>query len=382
MNKEKKVTQTNKITCSVGETLTYIKRIISVGGFRQSVYLEGPSGIGKSEMAVQLAKDLDAELIDIRLGNLDTIALNGIGIPDIETMTAFFTRPEFFPPEKSEKKYILLLDEFNHASEEVFGAAYQLVLERRMGTHTLPDNIFIIAAGNSIDDKGIAFNLPSPLVNRFMKFNIVPNYKDWLKYAESIDIDWRILSFIKNNTDLLHNFNPKSEEDNFPTPRNWVKLNPYVQDEETLNDQKFLKVIMNSMFGHGVMIQFMTFLQITNKLPMISDIIEEKKVPLLSPDLNSSYSFSMLVKSYLKINIDEIKSSDIMKIFDYTNNQNNNEVMQMLNLEILSIINKSGNKKLHGEVHYLINSIQPEKLEKNKKFTKKMSDFYKTMEKV
>ena len=66
------------------------------------------------------------------------------------------------------KNVILFLDEMNSAAPAVQAAAYQLILNRKVGQYTLPDNVLIVAAGNREADKGVTYRMPAPLANRFV----------------------------------------------------------------------------------------------------------------------------------------------------------------------------------------------------------------------
>jgi len=371
-----KITNEVKIIKSPGQVKDIIKKVVSIAGLNQSIYLEGPSGIGKTEIVTQLAKELDCELIDIRLGNYDVVDLNGIGIPDLDNHKAIFTRPEFYPPENSDKKYLIFLDEFNHATEAVFGLAYQLVLERRVNTHILPNNVLIIGAGNRVDDKGISFQMPSPLVNRFMKINVEPSINDWIKYAETQGVDWKILGFLKGQSEYLHKFDGKTAEDNFPTPRNWIKFDTY---KEHFEDIEFMEVILNSLFGMSVMVQFKEYLKLVDKLPHLEAILEGdlKRIKTIT-DISSSYAFYMLVRNYLKNNKDKMTSTNYMNLFNYNDIQPNKEIMQLLNTEIISFINKEYTKEVKEELQYVIHSNM-DKLKENKEFVGKLTNFSKSI---
>ena len=63
---------------------------------------------------------------------------------------------------------VLFLDEMNSAAPSVQAAAYQLILNRKVGTYKLPDNVMIVAAGNREADKGVTYRMPAPLANRFI----------------------------------------------------------------------------------------------------------------------------------------------------------------------------------------------------------------------
>lgn len=54
---------------------------------------------------------------------------------------------------------ILLLDEISAAPQSVQAAAYQITLDRTIGEHKLPENCIVIAAGNRVTDKSVAYNM-------------------------------------------------------------------------------------------------------------------------------------------------------------------------------------------------------------------------------
>lgn len=363
-----------KITADVNKTKDYIKQLVELSGLNQSIYLSGPSGIGKSDIVNQLAQELELELIDLRLGNQDIVSLSGIGVPDLNEKTAFFTRPDFFPPEDCNKKYLLFLDEFNHASKSVFSAAYQLVLERRMNNHILPKDILIIAAGNVISDKGIAFAMPSPLVNRFLHINVVASSSSWLDWAKNENLNWKLQGFIKANPTLLHSFDPKVSEDNFPTPRNWAQTSPYFDIE----DEDFRKILLNGKLGQSTMLLVEQHLRMLKNIPNIERILAGESVSSIGDDAGASFSFSVLIKSYLNENLNKLSSDELFNLFKFINVQSNKEVMQYLILELSALLNtKMEDKEELGKLQFkILNS--PVQFN-SKEFVSNMKDFSKRM---
>ena len=52
------------------------------------------------------------------------------------------------------------------APPSVSAAAYQLILDRKLGEYEVPTGWAIIAAGNRQGDRGVTYSMPAPLANR------------------------------------------------------------------------------------------------------------------------------------------------------------------------------------------------------------------------
>src|SRR5678815_3870746 len=81
------------------------------------VFLEGPPGVGKSEMWAQVAAELKIGFMDQRLAQLDPVDLRGLpkhkSDVDGVDMTVW-ARPDFWPVVKRDgERGILLLDELS-----------------------------------------------------------------------------------------------------------------------------------------------------------------------------------------------------------------------------------------------------------------------------
>jgi hypothetical protein len=67
---------------------------------------------------------------------------------------------------------VLFLDEITSAPPAVSAAAYQLILDRRLGEYQVPEGWAIFAAGNRQGDRGVTYSMPAPLANRFSHFEV------------------------------------------------------------------------------------------------------------------------------------------------------------------------------------------------------------------
>ena len=124
---------------------------------KRPVFLWGPPGIGKSELVADIAQEMEGHMIDLRLGQMDPTDIRGIPYYNKEMNLMDWAPPIDLPSEELAKQYpivVLFLDEMNSAAPAVQAAAYQLILNRRVGKYQLPDNVVMVAAGNRESDKG------------------------------------------------------------------------------------------------------------------------------------------------------------------------------------------------------------------------------------
>ena len=134
-----------------------------------SVMIWGAPGIGKSSIVAQVAAAHGLPCIDLRLSQLAPADLRGLPVADHEQGVARLLPPEFLPRSGSG---ILFLDEINLAPPALQVVAKQLVLDRRVGSYTLPEGWLVWAAGNRKEDRAAVFDMPAPLANRFLHLQV------------------------------------------------------------------------------------------------------------------------------------------------------------------------------------------------------------------
>lgn len=116
---------------------------------------------------------------------------------------------------------ILFLDEITAAPQSVQAAAYQITLDRVIGEHKLPENCIVIAAGNRVTDKSVAYNMPRALANRLLHITVKGDPDSWHDWAVKSGIHRFVTSFLEYNpTALMRSDSPESTLA-FPTPRSW-----------------------------------------------------------------------------------------------------------------------------------------------------------------
>ena len=200
-----------------------------------SVFVQGQPGIGKSQAIEQIAKNIESQtgkrthITDIRLLLFNPIDLRGIPVPNIKDKVAVWLKPEIFNLNEDENVInILFLDELTAAPSSLQAAAYQIALNRRLGEHTIPNNTFIVAAGNRLEDNAISYEMPTALRNRFIHFELKADLNSWLNWAKEKGINEEIITFLKNNPDKFVTEDFDTSTNIIITPRSWEILSDLI----------------------------------------------------------------------------------------------------------------------------------------------------------
>jgi hypothetical protein len=231
-------------------------------------FIWGPPGIGKSSIVKEISEDMGVKFIDLRLTLLDPSDLKGI--PFLDGKQAIWAAPNFLP-QADHKGGILFLDELNSAPPSVQAAAYQLILDRRIGDYELPVNWSIIAAGNREGDRGVTHKIPSPLANRFVHFEMEHSINDWKAWAFREEVENVIVSFISLNHEALFTFNPKSKEKAFATPRSWEFVDTILKS--TMKEEHLFDAISGAI-GAKLAAEFLAYKNESCELPAFQEIFE------------------------------------------------------------------------------------------------------------
>ncbi len=177
-NKEAAIGSQNR-TVSPNEAKSALTHCIKL---QRPIMMWGAPGIGKSDIVKQIADAEGREVIDIRLPLWEPTDIKGIPYYNSKENNMVWASPAELPTDPKSKA-IVFLDELNSAAPAVQAAAYQLVLNNKIGQYSLPSNVVIVAAGNKETDRGVTYRMPAPLANRFRHINMEVNFEDWSQWA-------------------------------------------------------------------------------------------------------------------------------------------------------------------------------------------------------
>ena len=267
---------------------------------KRPIFLWGPPGIGKSDVVHQIGDDLNAHVIDVRLSLWEPTDIKGIPYFDSNDSKMVWAPPVELPDAEFASKYesiILFLDEMNSAAPAVQAAAYQLILNRRVGTYKLPDNVFIVAAGNREADKGVTYRMPAPLANRFVHMEMRVDFDDWFDWATLNRIHKDVVGFLTFSKKDLYDFDPKSASRSFATPRSWSFVSELLEDD--LDDSTTTDLVAGAI-GEGLAVKFMAHRKVASSMPDPSDILAGKVKELKTKEISAMYSLTVALCYELK----------------------------------------------------------------------------------
>jgi hypothetical protein len=313
-----------KTTESTTRTVTpnsAIKSILACIRARRPVMLHGAPGIGKSEIIFQIGEILKRPVIDIRLALYDPSDIKGFPYFDPVSKTMKWASSSELPLDE-DSKAIIFLDEIVSAPPAVQGAAYQLILNRKIGEYNLPEGVDIVAAGNRVNDRGLVYKMPSPLSNRFIHLELRTDADEWIKHAVKKNFNKNVIAYISHCKQDLFTFDPKVNTNAFATPRSWKFVSDFLDIDD--NEDEILMDLISGTIGDGLAIKFTSFLKNTVALPKAIDILDKKVTSFETQEIGAKYSlmYSLIYElnnSYIKKKINFLDHYDTLLEFCMNN---------------------------------------------------------------
>lgn len=254
-----------------------LKFSIQTGG---NIMTFGPAGIGKTEMAMQAATELQFEFVYLNLSVLE--APDMVGLPQVtaEGRTGY-APPETIPLfDDNKKKVVLLVDEVDKAKPELQNPCLELFQFRAMNGRKM--NIHSVVATGNLPDEG-AFSQPvsHALTNRCSVYRVTHSFDPWQAWAVKAAVNPLIVGFLSKHQELLLQPAPEGDATAYchPSPRAWT-LAARDLDNAPKDTVDFQSLLIAGRVGMGASVKFRVWLDHYRHIePLIDALVRDGKHP-------------------------------------------------------------------------------------------------------
>lgn len=268
--------------------------LVSLAKVRRPVLIEGPPGLGKTQLVQQIAKDFAASGDDYGFVQLHAPLMQpeDFGMPIVNAARdgITFAVPEKFPMVGNDghpERGIVLIDELPQADNSGQKILANLIQERELHGRKLKPGWTIMATGNRQEDRAGANRILSHLRNRVTTLEFEPHLDDWCDWALANNVNPAVVAFLRWRPDLLSKV--EKHNDIYPTPRGWVEgvSNVVGTVPETAEFECFKGAV-----GEGATGEYVGFLQIYRKLPDPDLVLADPDRHQVPDDLSTLYALA------------------------------------------------------------------------------------------
>lgn len=283
---EIKIDLHNKVTGGELEKLlkTQLKALAADTGLAKALpplMVWGAPGLGKSSILREVARELGVGFIDVRLAQREPVDIRGLPVPGPDGVK-WLVASEW--PRDPDSRGVILFDEITAADRSLQVAAYEFILDRRLGElYKVPDGWYICAAGNRTEDRAVSTTMSSALANRFLHVEMQEDVESWIAWARTHDIHPSVTGFIRYRPGCLFRQEGENLERGWPTPRAWERVSRML-GLFGAGDSPLLRKAVYGLVGNRAGVEFMEFHKINETFDDVLDMMRNPAKPVKVPE--------------------------------------------------------------------------------------------------
>ncbi len=301
--------------------------------------LLGNAGVGKTEIVKQIAEETGRELIILISSQMEPGDLIGMPARDLERKETAYLKPDWFPKDGN---CILFLDEIGRTSTATRSAMLQLLTDRRLHNHRLPENTWIIAASNPFNDRFDQEDIyDDAFVDRFVWLSVMTDPDSWIEWAIDNVLDSSVIEFIRTESQHIGGREDFDMPDIKPSPRSWAKLSKIMKSmpENDFADMGFS--IANGLLGPQAAQSFMETWKSRRQRMRAENLWEKTKdtlKQLTESEVHEVNEYVLKVVDFLKLqhkegNLKKWKPEPIVQLMKTVNAESAAIIARELNQE-------------------------------------------------
>lgn len=258
--------------------------------------LVGPTGIGKTAIVKQVAKELGAELVYFNMAQQNQ-GDNALPVPHInagQTLVQYALHHKFQEIlDNPNKDYLVMCDELARAQIPVLSEWMTVLNERQIQGQKFGNNVRFVAAMNpSSTMKGyedtdyIATEMDPAHLTRFHFIYMKEDRLDWLKWAKENNIHEYVIRFLEDAKNIAYFYGQSVDDVRVRTPKGWEQLSDMLKDMETQglfddpsnDDRAFIAGIISDQIGYDAGPLFATMIWDSIESIPLSKVMSNKPV--------------------------------------------------------------------------------------------------------
>lgn len=311
-------------------TLTELLPSLASSGM--NVGLLGQPGVGKTEFVKAWADTLKANqirpelaepgdenkpvrFISISVSTKESVDVSGL--MQVEDGVTKWAPPEWVP--RGNTPAVVFLDEFAQADWATQNAFIKLIDRELDGADVSPRALFVIASNRASDNAG-ANEMPMHIRNRFAWFTVDTCVDTWKQWAEKNGVMKVVIDFIAYRPTMLNQFDPKSKENAYATPRSITRFSKVIENAPQIHWMTMAAAICGPTWAA----EFEQFRKLQANLPSIDAVIAAPSTHALPADFGVLNALSTaIVRAAAK---DKTKVDAVLILIERIYNQGNGEV--------------------------------------------------------
>jgi len=236
----------------------------------EAVLIKGAPGVGKTDICNQVADNLKMNFIPVIPVISDPTDAKGVPGRNGDGKWEWHLIGDARRIVEAKKPTLVVLDDLGQAPAMVQAAYMQWLLLRRIGEHSIPDCVSILACTNRREDRAGVTGVLEPVKGRFITIiELQVDVDDWVEWAFAHNMPGKLIAFAHFRPALLTSHKPTADIINGPCPRTFANagrlINIGLENLECLS----------GAVGEGCAIEMFGFFKYWQQLPNLTALIAD-----------------------------------------------------------------------------------------------------------
>lgn len=271
---------------------------------QRPVYLEGPSGIGKTELVKQVAQEAGIGFVSYSMTHHNRQSAVGLpAIVDKELGGEAYKATQYTMSEIVEAVWeakrrgsdegILFTDEVNCVSETLTAAMLQFLQNKTFGPHQIPEGWVIMAAGNPPEHNRSVKAFDVATLDRLRVIHMKPDRDDWLAYAAERGMHPLVIQYVREHPQEFYCCQNQKGTMQIATARGWEDLSNILKAHERKGFAVDEAMVGGFIQNETIAVSFLNYYRTVKKLVPVEELraILNGTVSKKTVDKISEYDF-------------------------------------------------------------------------------------------